>query len=249
MPNDLPLHEKQHLIDFLLECPTISDTQGRSTVVRQLPRHIANAIQGGNGTPRVHVTNIVDACMNHAGGLDALVGAVRSFDGRTRQFQTLNTAFADKIKFTDKIKNTKIKKSFSIWIIIALLFGMPKILIEFFSNILNNKTLFIKLELVGDGMLLGFSVVLTLAVMAVHYLSDATEKTESANILSILPVIIILGSECLFFACYLNLAENEIVLSREHTITLEILVLFSTIIYVSLVTGARTQKHRAMRSE
>ncbi len=82
------LFRKGHLVDLLLVCPSIQNAESRHALLRELPSHIANAIKTGD-THKVHVLNIVNSCISHAGGLELLLDTLRFFDGETTQFQAL----------------------------------------------------------------------------------------------------------------------------------------------------------------
>jgi len=91
---EVTLEQKQELVNLLLKCPSIMDVKSRSTIMKELPPHIANAIQA-SGINKEHVLNIVNTCMNHADGLELLLERVRFFDTNTIPFQKL-IAFIDK---------------------------------------------------------------------------------------------------------------------------------------------------------
>ncbi|MCP4697042.1 MAG: hypothetical protein GY862_09350 [Gammaproteobacteria bacterium] len=83
----MSFQQKQELVDLLLECPRIRDPQSRQTVVAELP--FDTAVQMNNDA-KVYVLNLVNACLNHPGGLDSLADAIRFFDKDTIQFKALN---------------------------------------------------------------------------------------------------------------------------------------------------------------
>jgi len=76
----LTMPEINQLVDLLLKCPAIQDTEARKAVLEMLPPQIFHAIRH-HAQNRVHVLNIVRTCQNYPGGLDALREAVRSFNG------------------------------------------------------------------------------------------------------------------------------------------------------------------------
>jgi len=80
------------LVDLLLACPSMADGSARDTVVQQLPPAIINSISRAPHS-KVDVWNIVNTCRNYNGGIDALVEAVRFFDGGTTQMQALDKFF------------------------------------------------------------------------------------------------------------------------------------------------------------
>jgi hypothetical protein len=51
---------KKHIVNLLLECPSIKDKDARHTLLAQLPTEMTQAIKQ-NAQPKVHVMNIVDA--------------------------------------------------------------------------------------------------------------------------------------------------------------------------------------------
>jgi hypothetical protein len=81
---------KNHLINLLLQCPSIKDEMSRHALVKEL--HFAHAIENH---PRsdIHLLNIVTACMNYHDGFERLFEVLRNFDGETRQFKTLIDEF------------------------------------------------------------------------------------------------------------------------------------------------------------
>ncbi|MCP4695903.1 MAG: hypothetical protein GY862_03495 [Gammaproteobacteria bacterium] len=86
--------QKRELVELLLACPSSQDIKKRCLFAMELPPHIAEMIEMC-GDSKSHMLNIVNACMNHAGGLDRLFDIVEFFDGQTVQFKNL-TAFINK---------------------------------------------------------------------------------------------------------------------------------------------------------
>ncbi|MCP4699921.1 MAG: hypothetical protein GY862_24180 [Gammaproteobacteria bacterium] len=86
--NTLDFGKKQRLLELLLECPGIQNTENRRALTAELPRQVADTIEFSNQA-KVHALNIVNTCMNHAGAFARLVEALRFFDGGTKQFQAL----------------------------------------------------------------------------------------------------------------------------------------------------------------
>jgi hypothetical protein len=80
---------KRNLIQALLVCPTISDRHTRDTVVSELPADVRSNIRR-NTVDRVDVSNIVTACMNYEGGLQALIESVRFYEGNSIPRQNLD---------------------------------------------------------------------------------------------------------------------------------------------------------------
>jgi serine/threonine protein kinase len=84
--------DKQRLITLLLDCPSLRNTETRSSLLKMLPHHIVDHIRVGN-TIKEYVINIVDGCMNYSDGLQHLFAAIRFFDKKTIQFQALIREF------------------------------------------------------------------------------------------------------------------------------------------------------------
>jgi hypothetical protein len=85
----LTMPEINRLVDLLLACPTMQDTEARKAVLEMLSPQIFHAIRH-HAQNRVHVLNIVRTCQHYPGGLDALRKAVRSFDGGTFCMQEID---------------------------------------------------------------------------------------------------------------------------------------------------------------
>jgi hypothetical protein len=81
--------QKAKLVNALLNCPTIQDLESRLTVLRQLPAKITNNIRNVPQS-KLHVTNIVDTCLNYAEGLTELVEVLRGFEEDSQPMQTLD---------------------------------------------------------------------------------------------------------------------------------------------------------------
>jgi len=88
-PEPLSLEEKRQIVDALLACPSIRDNSSRNAVLQQLASEIVDAIQA-DSRAKIHVTNIVNSCLNFPDGLMAFVETIRFFDGGTRQMQALD---------------------------------------------------------------------------------------------------------------------------------------------------------------
>ncbi|MCP4699184.1 MAG: hypothetical protein GY862_20375 [Gammaproteobacteria bacterium] len=95
MMKELSFEQKQRVKELLLACPSINNSGSRSVLIRELPPHIANAIEAGDNA-QTHVLNIVTACMAHDNGLALLIDRLRFFDGATIPFREL-TAFVDQL--------------------------------------------------------------------------------------------------------------------------------------------------------
>ncbi len=109
---DINFDEKTHLVEFLLACPHISDENDRRLLLTELPYEISNAIKAGD-TAKVHVLNIVNACITHEGGFEAFIEVLRFFDGKTAPFKRLNkfisSLYGNKtVQMTDKDKPPRI---------------------------------------------------------------------------------------------------------------------------------------------
>ncbi len=100
---DVNQNKKERLVNLLLECPSIMDTENRNILIKELP--FQNAIKM-NHDARFHVLNIVNTCLNHANGLYLLINRIRFFDEKTNQFKVLdkfiNEQFIEKDKGEDK---------------------------------------------------------------------------------------------------------------------------------------------------
>ncbi|MCP4701139.1 MAG: hypothetical protein GY862_30435 [Gammaproteobacteria bacterium] len=81
---DLTRKQKQRLTDLLFECPSVNDRSSRHVLEKELPFTVK-----GNDDPKVHALNMVNACLNHANGLDLLVDSVKFLEGETIQYKAL----------------------------------------------------------------------------------------------------------------------------------------------------------------
>ncbi|MCP4695904.1 MAG: GTPase, partial [Gammaproteobacteria bacterium] len=84
--------QKRKLVELLLACPSIQNTQARHALAAELPPDIANTVKASDN-PQVHVLYIINACMNHADGIDVLFKTLDFFDGQTKPFQALMRTF------------------------------------------------------------------------------------------------------------------------------------------------------------
>lgn len=78
-----------HLVDLLLQCPSIQETGTRQTLLTRLPTQIQSAILHHDRAD-VHVMRIVTICQNYEGGLARLIEAVRFFERDSRPMQALD---------------------------------------------------------------------------------------------------------------------------------------------------------------
>jgi hypothetical protein len=85
----LTMPEITQLTWLLMPCPSLQDAETRKTVLEMLPAQIFNSIRH-HASNQVHVLNIVRTCTNYPGGLDALIEAVRFFDGGTACMQAVD---------------------------------------------------------------------------------------------------------------------------------------------------------------
>jgi hypothetical protein len=85
--------QKRELVQSLLRCPSIGDQSSRDAVVRELPPNISSRIHRDSRS-NVDVLNIVNACLDYSGGLEALIDVVRFFDGGSRSMQELDATLA-----------------------------------------------------------------------------------------------------------------------------------------------------------
>lgn len=82
--------EQRDLIELFLACPILKTPGGRQAVNGQLPANISNNISlAATNTPKMEVSNILQACLNVPGGLVALYDAVRFYDDNTFPFTDL----------------------------------------------------------------------------------------------------------------------------------------------------------------
>ncbi len=86
--HNLEFHKKAELIDLLLKCPTVENKDTRHVLLGEMPSDITTGIQA-NDRAKVHVINIVNACMDHSDGFEHLMKVLRFFDGNTKQFKEL----------------------------------------------------------------------------------------------------------------------------------------------------------------
>jgi len=75
----LSLHQRQRLVERLLECNHMNDDAARTAVLAQLPSWLQNAIELA-GNRKVQVSNIVSTCLNYEWGLELLIDALRFFE-------------------------------------------------------------------------------------------------------------------------------------------------------------------------
>jgi tetratricopeptide (TPR) repeat protein len=82
---------RKQLTDAFLACPIMSNRHSRDSVVSELPGNIPFSIPRNN-IDRVDVANIVITCLRYSGGLEALVEAVRYFEGDSSGMQMVDEA-------------------------------------------------------------------------------------------------------------------------------------------------------------
>ena len=90
MLNNLESKQKWHLIDLLLECPTMKNDKNRRLLVKEL--WFAETVEE-NESNKIHVLNIVNACLNYDNGLEHLLEVLHNFEGETIPFKTLLNEF------------------------------------------------------------------------------------------------------------------------------------------------------------
>ncbi|MCP4696518.1 MAG: ATP-binding protein [Gammaproteobacteria bacterium] len=81
-------NQKLRLTELLLECPSFQDAGARKAFLSILPSAVSDSIQASD-INKIHAVNVVNACLNHPGGLDRLMESLHFFDGETAQFQAL----------------------------------------------------------------------------------------------------------------------------------------------------------------
>ncbi len=94
----LTFKDKSDLADLLLATPTIGRPQQKQTAVNQLPANIRYSISSGDN-PKHDVVNIIDACLNHAGGLVDLINIIHFFEQGSQPMMAL-------CQFALTLKNT-----------------------------------------------------------------------------------------------------------------------------------------------
>jgi tetratricopeptide (TPR) repeat protein len=92
-PTNKSKFDKPRFIELLLDCPSIKDSERRKVVLNSLPDHISMAITIAH-SPKEHVVNIVNTCMNFEDGIEQLIKAIQFFDEETRQFKKLISDFS-----------------------------------------------------------------------------------------------------------------------------------------------------------
>jgi hypothetical protein len=85
----LSANEKKELVAALLECPSMANGPERAVVLTQLRRELAADI-AESSISDMHVTNIVEACLQVDGGLEELVEVVRAFEGDSEERRRLD---------------------------------------------------------------------------------------------------------------------------------------------------------------
>ncbi len=68
------------LAKALLRCPSVQNRQSRNVIVASLPEPVRFALSRSD-QQLLDVQNIIEASLNYEGGLNALIAAVRSFEG------------------------------------------------------------------------------------------------------------------------------------------------------------------------
>lgn len=89
----LTLRETDELIQALEACDALRDSDKRALVLRRVPESIPSRFEQ-SGTLRVQVAKLVDACAEHAGGLNRLREAVRWLEGPSRAMHRLDRLYA-----------------------------------------------------------------------------------------------------------------------------------------------------------
>lgn len=85
------VRQKHELVQALLSCRSMNDRSVRDTIVNELPDFVKNSI-GRNNTDRIDVANIVIACLSYVDAIEALVEAVRMYEGPSKGMQEVDTA-------------------------------------------------------------------------------------------------------------------------------------------------------------
>ncbi|MCP4698708.1 MAG: tetratricopeptide repeat protein [Gammaproteobacteria bacterium] len=80
--------QKRQLTELLLDCPAFKDRGSLQTLLLHLPKHISCSVSNHDKL-KTHALNIVDACADYPGGLDALLEELRFFDEKTYQYKAV----------------------------------------------------------------------------------------------------------------------------------------------------------------
>lgn len=109
--------DSYQLVNELLKCAAIMDSENRHTITTMLPFDIRNAIRY-HSSAKVHVFNIVSACQNFPNGLDKLIEAVEFFERNSDQFKEVKALLrrssitpVDSSSKTERFDDTTIETS------------------------------------------------------------------------------------------------------------------------------------------
>ncbi len=82
MPTQLSTTQLRKLTDALLACHHMRDREARNAIVEQLPEDVQSTIQR-HAEDKVDVVNICRRCVSYPSGLEALLTALRFFEGES----------------------------------------------------------------------------------------------------------------------------------------------------------------------
>jgi len=86
---ELSFQDRSRLVERLLACPSIRDRGTREAILKQLRGEVSHAIER-NATDRTDVFNIVNTCLNYAGGLQEFIEIVRFFERDSLAMQQMS---------------------------------------------------------------------------------------------------------------------------------------------------------------
>lgn len=84
------IRERFELVNKLLACPTVQNSDSRYVVISLLDSQIANAIPR-HAVSRIEVTNIVSTCLNYSSGMQEFIDIVGFFEGDSAPMQELRS--------------------------------------------------------------------------------------------------------------------------------------------------------------
>ncbi len=104
-------NEFLNIVDALLKCPSIQNTDTRSDIINLLPDDISNNIDY-RSSARPHVMSIVKTCQNYEDGLEKLLEVLRTYEGNSLSMQAVDALFLNAepnqiIEFQQTIPETK----------------------------------------------------------------------------------------------------------------------------------------------
>lgn len=94
MPKELTFSELLQIVNSLIACDTLRDSQRRDVIVDQLRPEIRNNIRRAND-PKTDIINIVKTSRNYPGGLKELLAIVNFYESNSVQFQALKQTISN----------------------------------------------------------------------------------------------------------------------------------------------------------